>query len=134
MPAEILHTSPIERIVAHLVDQVRGATKAEQTSWKNSLPRLAEDLVEAGLGQVELLIESQFLDRSRTDVVLAGVDHNGRDTYVAVELKRWRSAQLCEDDPDHVRVPSLQKNPRHPLVQVRGYCHGPGVEGFCPAC
>ncbi|WP_307832712.1 DUF2075 domain-containing protein [Planomonospora sp. ID91781] len=108
--------------MAHLVDQVRGPTKAEQTSWKNSLPRLAEDLVEAGLGQVEMLIESQFLDLSRADVVLAGIDHDGRDTYVAVELKRWRSAKLCDDDPDHVRVPNLKSNPKHPLVQVRGYC------------
>ncbi|MFI7051420.1 DNA/RNA helicase domain-containing protein [Streptosporangium canum] len=122
MSAESLVASPIELIVAHLVDQVQGVKESEKTSWKNSLPVLARDLVEAGLGRVEMLIESRFVDRSRADVILAGVDHKDRDTYVAVELKRWRGAKLSDDDPEYVRVPGLRQNPKHPLVQVKGYC------------
>ncbi|MEV7010534.1 hypothetical protein [Streptosporangium sp. NPDC051022] len=39
---------------------------------------LAKDLVEAGLGKAEVLIEVRFPRLSRADVVLAGVDHTGR--------------------------------------------------------
>ncbi|MEU1730873.1 hypothetical protein [Streptosporangium sp. NPDC020145] len=120
--AESLFASPIDQIAGQLKDQIREARASEVTSWKQSLPVLAQDLVEAGLGKVEMLIESEFVNRSRTDVVLTGVDHTGRDTYVAVELKRWGKANLCDDDPDRVRVPYLRNNPKHPLVQLRGYC------------
>ncbi|MEV8631937.1 DUF2075 domain-containing protein [Streptosporangium sp. NPDC051023] len=119
--AESLFNSPIELITNQLKDQLGGA-RSEPASWKHSLPVLAKDLVEAGLGKVEVLIEVRFLKLSRADVVLAGVDHTGRDTYLAVELKRWSRATLCDDDPGRVRVPRTQTNPKHPLIQVRDYC------------
>ena len=42
-------------------------------SWRRSLPVLAADLCEAGLGDVEMLIEYHLpLTSQRADVVLAG--------------------------------------------------------------
>jgi hypothetical protein len=68
---------------------------------------LARDLVEAGLGKVEMLIEYQLpLTSMRADVVLAGVDaRTGGDRYVVVELKQWSQAELYEDDEHLILVP-----------------------------
>ncbi|WP_327089184.1 DUF2075 domain-containing protein [Nonomuraea sp. NBC_01738] len=119
--AGTLVASQVEWVLRQLLDHVPGAGKAEQNSWKESPYALATVLMDADLAQVQMLIECR-LGRHRVDVVLAGVDHSGRDTYVAVELKRWRRAELVDEDDDHVRVPSLRGTPRHPLVQVKGYC------------
>ncbi|GAA0969506.1 DUF2075 domain-containing protein [Acrocarpospora macrocephala] len=121
MSAELLLHSPIEGTLRPLLDQVPRATKSEQSSWREGLPVLATALVEAGLGQVEMLLEYFLADGKRIDVILAGVDHHGRDTYVAVELKRWTGASLS-DDEDYVLVPRLRNPEKHPLVQLKGYC------------
>ncbi|MBE3011976.1 DUF2075 domain-containing protein [Microbispora sp. NEAU-D428] len=99
--------------------------KSERRSWDRSLPVLARDLVEAGLGGVEMLLEYQLpLTSKRADVILAGVDrHSGDDAYVVVELKQWSHAELYEDDADLVLVPGMGNHPKlHPVVQVHGYC------------
>ncbi|OUC94675.1 DUF2075 domain-containing protein [Streptosporangium minutum] len=94
-------------------------------SWNSGLPTLAQDLVEAGLGDVEMLIEFQLpLTSMRADVVLAGVDRRtGEDTYVIVELKPWSQAKLYEGDPDLALPLTASRNPvLHPVLQVDGYC------------
>ncbi len=123
-------TSPAEQklsdlIAGHLqVATRRSPSPSERKSWDNSLPLLARDLLDAGLGNVEMLVEYQLpLTSKRADVVLAGVDHGGRDTYLVVELKQWSRAELYEDDPDLVLVEGAPGGPRlHPVLQVRGYC------------
>lgn len=46
---------------------------SESRSWHASVPKLATDLVEAGLGSEEVLVEHQLpLTSRRADVVLAG--------------------------------------------------------------
>jgi hypothetical protein len=46
---------------------------AERRSWERSIPVLAADLVDAGLGSVEMLLEYKLpLSSKRADVVLAG--------------------------------------------------------------
>ena len=46
----------------------------ERRSWSRSLPVLAGDLVDAGLSEVEMLIEYRLpLTSKRADVILAGV-------------------------------------------------------------
>ena len=82
----------MEQKFAEIVaDHVRATTGwrpsgSEQKSWQRSLPVLAQDLMEAGLGNVEMLIEYQLpLTSRRADVVLAGVDRRtGGDAYVVV--------------------------------------------------
>jgi hypothetical protein len=101
------------------------ASPAERRSWDRSLPALAHDLVQAGLSQVEMLIEYQLpLTSQRADVVLAGQDRRtGGDAYVVVELKQWSHAELFEEDPELVLVEHMSGGPKlHPVLQVKGYC------------
>lgn len=103
----------------------RRAAPAEQTSWKRSLPILAADLVDAGLGDVEMLVEYHLpLTSQRADVVLAGTHPTtGEASYVVVELKQWSAAYAFEGDPQLLDVPGVPGGPRlHPVIQVRGYC------------
>lgn len=98
---------------------------SEHRSWDRSLPLLAHDLQEAGLGQVEMLIEYKLpLTSKRADVVLAGVDRRtGGDAYVVVELKQWSHAEVWDGDPHRVLVHSMTGKPKlHPVLQAKGYC------------
>src|SRR6202012_737509 len=120
----------MERKFAQIVaDHVRATTgwwpsESEQKSWQRSLPVLAQDLMEAGLRNVEMLIEYQLpLTSRRADVVLAGVDRRtGGDAYVVVELKQWSQAELYEDSERLVVVEVMHRLLEHPLLQVQGYC------------
>jgi hypothetical protein len=97
----------------------------EARSWERSIPVLAHDLVQAGLGDVEVLLEQRLpLSSRRVDAILAGCHPvSGGPSYVVVELKQWSDADLYEDDPALVTVGGYGHQPRlHPLEQVRGYC------------
>ncbi|MBG0825171.1 DUF2075 domain-containing protein [Planomonospora sp. ID91781] len=107
---------------------------SERRSWDRSLPVLARDLVDAGLGHVEMLVEYRLpLTSKRADVVLAGVDRRtGGDAYVVVELKQWSGAEPFEGDPRLVLVESAPGGPKlHPVLQVQGYCEY--IAGFVGA-
>ncbi len=122
--------SAMERQIAGIIaDHLRATTgsspsKSERKSWRRSLPVLARDLVEAGLGGIEMLIEYQLpLTSRRADVVLAGVDRRtGADAYVVVELKQWSQAELYEGNERLVVVEGMHREVEHPLLQVQGYC------------
>ena len=101
------------------------ASPSEARSWDRSIPVLARDLVEAGLGDVEVLLEHKLpLSSRRVDAILAGRHPaTGDASYVVVELKQWSGAELYEDDPTLVTIDGYGRHPRlHPLEQVRGYC------------
>jgi hypothetical protein len=94
-------------------------------SWERSLPVLAQDLVDAGLSDVEVILEYQLpLTSKRADVVLAGQHpRTGEASYVVIELKQWTSAHLWEDDAALITVDGMPGGPKlHPVRQVRGYC------------
>ena len=98
---------------------------AEARSWERSIPVLARDLVEAGLDNVEVLLEHRLpLCSRRVDAVLAGRHPvTGEASYVVIELKQWSGAELYEDEPGLVVIDGLGQEPRlHPLEQVRSYC------------
>lgn len=96
----------------------------ERRSWHRSLPMLAADLRDAGLHDVEMLIEYRLpLTSKRADVVLAGHGRRSGDpTYVVVELKQWSDAHRFEDSEDLVSVNGYGRPVTHPIDQVRGYC------------
>ncbi len=101
------------------------ASPGELRSWSGSLPILAQDLVDAGLGKVEVLLEYRLpLTSKRADVILAGRHpRTGAPSYVVVELKQWSSAELFDSSGELVTVPGAPGGPRqHPVRQVRGYC------------
>ncbi len=97
----------------------------ERRAWERSIPVLAHDLVQAGLGDVEVLLEHRLpLSSRRVDAILAGCHPaTRRPSYVLVELKQWSSAGLYEDDPGLVMIEGYGHQPvLHPVEQVRGYC------------
>jgi DNA replication protein DnaC len=128
---QLVSESVPERVLSDVIAENLRASqginpgKGERRSWDRSIPILARDLVEAGLGGVEMLIEYQLpLTSKRADVILAGRDRRtGADSYLIVELKQWSHAELYEDDAELVLVPGMGERPKlHPVVQVRGYC------------
>jgi hypothetical protein len=118
---------------AHLADRLaeqmaitmgHRPSPSERRSWERSLPTLAADVNDAGLGGVEMLIEYQLpLTSKRADVVLAGASaRTGAAAYLVVELKQWTEAGRFEDSEVLVSVPGYGRPVTHPLDQVRGYC------------
>lgn len=97
---------------------------SERRSWQRSIPALRADLIDAGLHDVEMLVEYQLpLTSKRADVVLAGVHpRTGLPSYVVVELKQWSRAEAYEGSDVLVSVEQYGKRAvTHPSVQVEGY-------------
>lgn len=97
---------------------------SERRSWERSIPALRADLIDAGLHDVEMLIEYQLpLTSKRADVVLAGVHpRTGHPSYVVVELKQWSQAEAYEGSDSLVTVEQYgHRAITHPAVQVEGY-------------
>ncbi|GAB7031032.1 hypothetical protein AB0G35_34960 [Streptomyces sp. NPDC021749] len=101
------------------------ASDGEARAWALSLPALARDLVEAGLGGVEMMIEYE-LPRLATaaDVVLAGVHPRKREpSYVVAELKQWRRVTSAAGKEGRFHVDSLSGKPKkHPAEQTAVFC------------
>jgi len=129
-PSSLLQPAETESVVERLLAQMlyrtgRRPSPGEANSWRASLPVLARDLIDAGLPDVEMLIEHQLpLTSRRIDVVLAGYHPGtGEPSYVLVELKQWSHAGVFEDEPELVTVDAYGPRPvLHPVEQVRGYC------------
>ncbi len=101
----------------------RAAPASEVRSWERSLDVLSADLMEAGLGDVEALVEYQLpLTSKRADVVLAGVHPTQRvASYVVVELKQWTRASVMDGTDDVCQLDGYGER-LHPVEQVRRYC------------
>jgi hypothetical protein len=99
------------------------ASPAEQRSWERSLSVLTNDLHDAGLDRVEILLEYQLpLTSRRVDALLCGVHPRTREaSYVVVELKQWGAAAPV-DGTDDVVLDDGHGRRLHPAVQVGGYC------------
>lgn len=104
---------------------------SEQRSWEASLPELAKDLISAGLGDVEILVEYQLpYSSKRVDAVLCGTDpKSGHPSILLVELKQWTSFESVPGADDLVTIGAYGNQPvLHPTQQVRQYCEY--FEGF----
>jgi len=95
---------------------------SEVRSWQRSLPVLLTDLVDAGLGDVEVLLEYKLPHISkRVDVVLCGIHPRTHDaSYVLVELKQWSRAEVMA--AELVTIDAHSDPLLHPVEQVRRYC------------
>ena len=103
----------------------RRPSPAEAHSWSGSLPVLAQDILEAGLENVEVLLEHQLpLTSKRVDVILAGRHpKTGAASFVVIELKQWSNATLYDQTGELVTVQGAPGGPRlHPVAQVQRYC------------
>lgn len=101
-----------------------GPSAGERLSWTRSLAAFARDLADAGLAQVEVIVEYKLpLTSKRADVVLAGRHpRSGTDSYVVVELKQWSRASSFEGSSTLVSVEHVAGPRLHPGLQVGGYC------------
>ncbi|MBQ0825707.1 DUF2075 domain-containing protein [Streptomyces tagetis] len=97
---------------------------SEARSWERSIPVLAAALNDAGLGDVEVMLEYALpLNSKRADVVLAGVHPStGEPSYVVVELKQWSDVLPHEDDSTLCHVERYAHPVLNPIEQVRRYC------------
>lgn len=95
----------------------------ERGSWASSLDVLTGDLVDAGLGDVEVMLEHRLpLTSKRADVILCGVHpRSAKPQVLVVELKQWSKARML-DSADDVCVLDGMGERLHPLAQVHGYC------------
>lgn len=114
-----------ELLVNHLISEGIGLPgPGERRSWRGSLPVLARDLADAGLEEVEVILEHRLpLTSKRVDVILTGRHpRTGRPSYVVVELKQWSSARRWEGSETLVEVAAAPYRPAlHPALQVGGY-------------
>ncbi|MBO8185530.1 DUF2075 domain-containing protein [Streptomyces spirodelae] len=101
-----------------------GVGSSEARSWERSIPALVTALNEAGLGDVEVLLEYALpLNSKRADAVLAGRHPaTGEPSYVVVELKQWGQAEPDEEDPELCRIDMYARPVLNPIEQVRRYC------------
>ncbi|MFM8353033.1 MAG: DNA/RNA helicase domain-containing protein [Actinomycetales bacterium] len=117
--------SVVEAMTANLLASTgRGPTQGEVRSWRASLPVLVNDVIAAGLPNVEILVEHQLpLTSRRVDAILAGNHPKTKEpSYVLVELKQWGSAENYDDAPGLVRLDAYGHRPvLHPIDQVDGY-------------
>ncbi|MFJ3901279.1 DUF2075 domain-containing protein [Streptomyces sp. NPDC090025] len=105
------------------------ASITERSAWAESLISLANDLVAADRGNVEMVVEcAATMDESDRpepqliDVVLVGRHpHEHRPSVQLVELKRWSTVTRIERaTADWVHVPGLGAK-KHPALQLREY-------------
>ncbi|MEU6997241.1 DUF2075 domain-containing protein [Nonomuraea sp. NPDC046570] len=131
LSVENLLASPNEAALAEVIAEHvrmttgRGPSPSEIRSWGRSLPALARDLADAGLHEVEMLVEYKLpLTSKRADVVLAGVHpRTGEDSYVVVELKQWTRAEPSDLGEHLVIVEGMPGGETlNPAEQVRRYC------------
>jgi len=111
-------------LTSHLRSQRVGVSPNESRSWERSLAVLAQDLDDAGLTDVEVLVEYPMpLTSKRADVVLAGVHpKTGADSYVVVELKQWSNVRRSERSKALFDVAGMRSPQLHPGEQVHNYC------------
>ncbi|WP_405665893.1 DUF2075 domain-containing protein [Streptomyces sp. NBC_01166] len=105
------------------------ASVTERSAWAESLISLANDLVAADRGNVEMVVEcaatmdeSNRSDPRLIDVVLVGRHrHENRPSIQLVELKRWSTVTRIERaTAELVHVPGLGAK-KHPALQLREY-------------
>ncbi|MFD7457945.1 MULTISPECIES: DUF2075 domain-containing protein [unclassified Streptomyces] len=132
---DLLTLNSRRRMVPHLAarwQHFRGAdaSLSERSAWAESLVHLAEDIVAAGRGNVEMIVEcAATLDEADRpgdprliDVVLVGHHpEESRLSVLLVELKRWSMVTRVERaTAELVHVPGLGRK-KHPALQLREY-------------
>ncbi|MFV0132689.1 DUF2075 domain-containing protein [Streptomyces sp. HMX87] len=132
---DLLTLNQRRRMVPHLAARWRyfrgaDASLTERSAWAESLVHLAEDLVAAERGNVEMIVEcAATLDETDrpgdprlVDVVLVGRHPEERTLSVQlVELKRWSMVTRVERaTAELVHVPGMGVK-KHPALQLREY-------------
>ncbi|MEV7416126.1 DNA/RNA helicase domain-containing protein [Streptomyces sp. NPDC089919] len=146
-PADEMVRNP-DRVVPEIIKCYEGAhpngrqpSAGDVDSWRESVYEVATALTNLGLGQVYVFVEYRVQQAMNPiDVVLAGTHPEGGHSYVALELKQWRTVMrpdpsqgtgglctACRGDAgtlcgecalDRVYMPDYGRHKKHPAVQV----------------
>ncbi len=130
---DLLTLNERRRMVPHLAARYRhfqgtDVSRTEREAWAESLVQLAEDLVEAERGNVEMIVECAATvdapEKGQTPLIDAVLVGRHPETHLPsfqlVELKRWSSVTRVEAaTAELVRVPGIGKPKRHPALQLR---------------
>ncbi|MFD4577017.1 DUF2075 domain-containing protein [Streptomyces sp. NPDC058417] len=130
---DLLTLNSRRRMVPHLAARYRyfrgrDVSGTERRAWAESLVELAEDLVEAERGNVEMIVEcAATVDEPKKgeqpliDVVLVGRHPETRlPSFQLVELKRWSMVTRVEAaTAELVSVPGYKNPKKHPALQLR---------------
>jgi len=100
------HGTLADRVADHVRMNGSSVGRSEKKSWSSSLTALGRDLVDAGLSEVEVIVEYKLpLTSKRIDVVLAGRHPDtGSESYLVVELKQWSRAYALDGSDTLVTV------------------------------
>lgn len=100
-------------------------SESEKRSWENSLRELSGLLVDANLGNLNVLVEYQLPYTSkRIDALLVGSHPKSqKPVLIAIELKQWTDVANYEGESEVVKVAAYGNSPiLHPSLQVKKYC------------
>ncbi|MFI1498975.1 hypothetical protein [Streptomyces platensis] len=100
-------------------------SEGEKRAWKYSLPAVARDLLDADLGEVDMMVEYRLPGvQGPADVVLAGVHPRTHEpSYIVAELKQWKRVQAAPDCHGRFSVENLPGKPKkHPSEQTATFC------------
>ncbi|EOL43823.1 hypothetical protein RV11_GL002228 [Enterococcus phoeniculicola] len=98
----------------------------EILSWKKSLPLLIKLIINAGLGELDLILEYETPLNARIDAILTGYHlETNKPTAIIIELKQWDSIDLDFDESvTEVRLKNVSEKTNirsHPIVQTHTY-------------
>ena len=100
-------------------------SESEKRSWKNSFRELSDLLIEANLGNINMLLEYQLpYSSKRVDAVIVGSSpKTGNPVVIAIELKQWTDAESINGSNDVLKIGAYGNHPiLHPASQVKNYC------------
>lgn len=100
-------------------------SESEKRSWKNSLREISDLLIDAGLGNINMLLEYQLpYSSKRVDVIIVGSHpKTGNPVIFTIELKQWTSAESVVGTSEVLKIGAYGNRPvLHPAYQVKNYC------------
>ena len=100
------------------------AGDSEYRSWIHSLPILINNLNNAGLGDLDLIIEYTTPLSSRIDAILVGYSKKGADRILLIEDKQWSDENVkvgIDDTVVDIKVGQNFEQREHPLYQLHKY-------------
>ena len=103
--------------------------ESEWDSWQNSLSRVRDAIIIAGLKDNIIAHEYEVpYNQTRIDCLLFGKDDKKNDNIVLIELKQWKNVIALEDEGNFHEKYEIEtfigKGNRvvpHPSQQVKGY-------------
>jgi DUF2075 family protein len=93
---------PIEQVILKKFEEKLNRTtgKSEIESWRDSLPYMSQVLSDNEIpDDAGILIEYMIPQSSfRVDFIITGINNEGKDNVVIVELKRWSDVDITDKD------------------------------------